>query len=234
MSKVASLFLNLTSGPEGPGEKRILGEAKDALYKDQIEINGWSWDLSRSSESSALTKIGSSIPPPPNSVVPSALKFTKTMCRATSGMLHAMCDGSLLTAVFSLEEDSDVDFLLRVTLKRVRIVEYELSIDGPDVSETWKVDYGSIRFDYDSAYMKDGERTLTRRGAVTVKLTRHAGASNKDPASLSSGSNEEKILALAEKMPQKGLEPLARKLEKMSMSSPGIGKTDKATKVTKG
>lgn len=227
MSKVASLFLKLTSSPEVAGESRFLGEAKDAEYRDQIEVNSWSWDLSRSSESSALTKIGSRIPPPPNSVVPSALKFSKTMCRASSGMLAAMRDGALLKAVFALEEDSDADFLLKVTLDRVRILEYELSIDGMEVSESWKLNYETIRFDYRNNY-------ADTRGDLTATLTRHAGASSKDPVSLSSGSKEEEILALAEGMGAKELRPLLKKLEstltKPALRGPVPGKLDKVTK----
>ena len=155
MAKAASLFLDLSYSPwsgrfRAPGaskEKPFLGEAKDAEYRDQIEISSWNWDVTKKSEvSKKLT--GASGVPGPNTVVPSVLRFTKTMCRATSGMLLAMREGDLLKAVFALEEDSDADFLLRVTLDLVRILDYQLSIDGPDVSETWKLNYESIRFDY--------------------------------------------------------------------------------------
>lgn len=227
MSRVASLFLKLTSSPEVAGEQRFLGEAKDALYRDQIEINSWSWDLGRASEASELTKIGSKIPPPPNSVVPSALKFSKTMCRATAGMLGAMRDGSLLKAVFALEEDSSADFLLKVTLDRVRILEYELEIDGMDVTESWKLNYETIRFDYRHDYSDV-------RGDLTATLTRHAGAPNKDPNVRTDGSKAEKILGLADEMDEKELRPLMKKLEstltKKSLPGPVPGKTNKVTK----
>jgi type VI protein secretion system component Hcp len=226
MSKVASLFLELSIGTKGPGASLILGEAKDAVYRDQIEINSWSWDLSRSSESAELTKIGSSIPPPPNSVVPSALKFSKTMCRATSGMLGAMRQGKLLTAVFSLEEDSDVDFKLEVTLGRVRILEYEFGIDGMEVTESWKLNYETIRFDYSSSI-----------GGQTATLTRHAGASTKDPSAPAAGGDDEKIMKLAEGMDAKQLKPLIQRLEqlqsapsKLALKGPVPGKLDKVTK----
>jgi type VI protein secretion system component Hcp len=227
MSRVASLFLKLTSSPEVAGEQRFLGEAKDALYRDQIEINGWSWDLGRASEAAELTKVSSKIPPPPNSVVPSALKFSKTMCRASAGMLGAMRDGSLLKAVFALEEDSSADFLLRVTLDRVRILEYELAIDGMEVTESWKLNYETIRFDYRHDY-------ADARGEVTATLTRHAGSPNKDPAVLSGGANTEKILGLADDMDEKELRPLLKKLEstlnKKSLPGPVPAKAGKVTK----
>lgn len=226
MSKVASLFLEVFVGAKAPGATRILGEAKDALYRDQIEVNSWSWDLSRSSEASETSKMGSAIPPPPNSVVPSALKFTKTMCRATAGMLGAMRQGKLLTAVFSLEEDSDVDFKLQVTLERVRILEYEFGIDGIEVSETWKLNYDNIRFDYS-----------TGSGGQTATLTRHAGASTKDPATLATGGDEDKIIKLAEGLDVKQLKPLIQRLEqlqsspaKSNLKGPVPAKVDKVTK----
>ncbi|MEO6746866.1 MAG: type VI secretion system tube protein Hcp [Caldimonas sp.] len=211
MSNVASLFLLLTTGEPGMGEKKILGEATDAKYKHEIEVQGWNWDLTRSHESSELTKIGSRIPPPPNSVVPSVLTFEKSMCRATSGMLAAMRTGELLTAVFSLEEDSDLDFLLVLTLKRVRILEYELSINDNKVDESWKLNYEEIRFDY---------RPSDQGGELTVKLTRHAGASTK---ASSKDNTEEKIRELANKLEPSELKPLLKSLE-ADMNRPGARK----------
>ena len=211
MSNVASLFLLLTTGAPGAGEKKILGEATDAEYRHQIEVHSWSWDLTRSSESTELTRIGSRVPPPPNSVVPSVLKFDKTMCRATSGMLAAMRTGELLTAVFALEEDSTPDFLLKLTLKRVRILEYELDIDGSEVKESWKLNYEEIRFDYSPNY---------KEGALTVNLTRHAGASTDAP---SGETPETKIRALAGKMEPAELRPLLKSLE-ADLNKPGVRK----------
>jgi len=211
MSNVASLFLLLTTGEPGPGEKKILGEATDAEYRHQIEVQGWTWDLSRSSESTELTRIGSRIPPPPNSVEPSILTFDKTMCRATSGMLAAMKTGELLTAVFSLEEDSEPDFLLQLTLKRVRIQKYELDIDGPEVKESWELNYEEMRFDYSPNY---------KEGKLTVGLKRHAGASNHAPTG---ETTETKIRALARKLEPAELRPLLKSLE-ADMNKPGARK----------
>ncbi len=201
MSDVASLFLLLTSGPPGPGAKKILGEATDAVYKHQIVIQGWNWTLTRSSESTELTKIGSSIPPPPNSVEPSLLKFEKTVCRATSGMLAAMREGELLTAVFSLEEDSDPDFLLQLTLGGVLIKDYDLSIDDAQAKESWELHYGTIRFDYTPNY---------KEGKLTVNLTRDPNASDESPANGSVGG---KIETLANKMEPAELRPLLKRLQ---------------------
>jgi type VI protein secretion system component Hcp len=209
MSKVASLFLDLTYSPwsgrarsaGGGGEKPFLGEAKDAEYRDQIEINSWNWDVTQQSQISKKSPTGTASVPGPNTVVPSALKFTKTMCRATSGMLGAMRNGELLKAVFALEEDSDADFLLRVTLDRVRILEYDLNIDGPDVSESWKFNYETIRFDY---------RPNAREGELTAQLTRPPGASTDDPSA--ANSKEEKLLSQARALGGPALKPLMSKL----------------------
>lgn len=223
MAKYASLFLKLTSSPEVAGEKRFLGEAKDALYRDQIEIDSWDWDLTRASEASPLTKIGSKIPPPPNSVVPGQLSFRKSMCRATAGMLGAMRDGALLKAVFSLEEDSSTDFLLKVTLEDVRITNYSFDIKGQYVSEGWDLNYAKIRFDFRHNY-------ADTRGDLTVTLTRPDNA----PGKVSSGSDEEKFMELGEAMDSKTLRPLLTKLnshiEKTELRGPVPGKLDKVTK----
>ena len=213
MSKVASLFLDLTYSPwsgrfrtsGAAGDKPFLGEAKDAEYLDQIEIDTWSWDVTHKSEVSKKSTAAPGSLPGPNSVEPSVLKFTKTMCRATAGMLAAMRDGELLKAVFALEEDSDADFLLRVTLDRVRVLDYELDIDGADVSETWKFNYETIRFDY---------RPNPREGELTAQLTRPPGASTADPSA--GNSKEAKILSLAGSMNKNELAPLIKKLNDLS------------------
>jgi type VI protein secretion system component Hcp len=210
MAKVASLFLDLTyspwSGrfraPSASKDKPFLGEAKDAEYRDQIEISSWNWDVTKKSESSKKVADTSGVPGP-NTVVPSVLKFTKTMCRATAGMLIAMREGDLLKAVFALEEDSDADFLLRVTLDMVRILDYELSVDGPDVSESWKLNYESIRFDY---------RPNVREGELTAQLRRSPTASTDAPAG---AANAEKILSLAKSMDKGTLQPLVKNLAEM-------------------
>ena len=212
MAKVASLFLDLTYSPwsgrfRTPGassDKPFLGEATDAEYLDQIEISGWNWDVTQKSESSKKLTTGVNVPGP-NTVVPSVLRFSKSMCRATSGMLGAMRDGELLKAVFALEEDSDADFLLRVTLDRVRILDYDLGVEGPKISESWKLNYETIRFDY---------RPNPREGELTAQLTRPASASTDD--SNSAHSKEEKILSIAKSMEKVALPPLAKKLSDLA------------------
>jgi len=213
MAKVASLFLDLTYSPWSgrflaPGaskEKPFRGEARDAEYRDQIEISSWNWDVTQKSEASKKSAAGVTNVPGPNTVEPSCLTFTKTMCRATSGMLDAMREGQLLKAVFALEEDSDADFLLRVTLDRVRIVKYGLSVDGPDVSESWNFDYETVRFDY---------RPSAREGELTAQLTRPPGASKGGPSG--ANTNEGKILALATSMDKATLQPLIKKLSDLA------------------
>ena len=212
MAKVASLFLDLTYSPWSgrflaPGaakEKPFLGEAKDAEYRDQIEISSWDWDVTQKSESSKKSAAGVKNVPGPNTVEPSTLTFTKTMCRATSGMLAAMRQGELLKAVFALEEDSDADFLLKVTLDRVRIVKYGLTVNGFDVSESWEFNYETVRFDY---------RPSAREGELTAQLTRHPDASTKSNAAK---TKEKEILALATSMDKATLQPLIKKLSDLA------------------
>jgi type VI protein secretion system component Hcp len=212
MAKVASLFLDLTYSPWSgrflaPGaakEKPFRGEARDAEYREQIEISSWNWDVTQKSESSKKSAAGVKNVPGPNTVEPSPLTFTKVMCRATAGMLAAMRKGELLKAVFALEEDSDADFLLRVTLDRVRIIHYDVNFDGPDTSESWKFNYETVRFDY---------RPNAREGELTAQLTRPPGASTKDP---SANSKEGKILALAKEMDKATLPPLIKTLSELA------------------
>jgi len=220
MSNVASFFLKLTIGQPGAGEKRILGEATDASYKHQIEISGFNWDLARTSASSSAT--GSSASRLSTSVEPSILKFSKPMCRATSGMLSAMETGELLTAVFTLEEDSDTDFKLELTLTKVRILDYSMEMDETEVKENWQAEYEIVRFDYTPNY---------KSGALTVSLTRHAGASTESPGDQAAAG---KIHALAQGMKPAELKPLIKKLEQLAKAGPSSAAPTKTTGGVKG
>ncbi len=205
------MFLQLGTGPDGAGVDRFRGEAKDALYRDQIEINDWKWSLVQPTDTSSMAGTGANASQTVNAAEPSILGFSKTMCRASSAMLNAMKSGEFLHAVFALEEDSDVDFLLTLTLTEVRIVGYELDISGPDVSEKWELDYKDIEFLYRRNY-------ADVRGDLTVKLKRSANASKDSP----SGSSEAKIMSLAEKLSADELKPLLKKLEEMSMKMSSV------------
>jgi type VI protein secretion system component Hcp len=226
MSNVASFFLQLFVGPlpqseaEKKSAKVILGEATDKLYKQQIEVSSFGWELARTSASSRPT--GSGAPQRSTSSEPSILKFSKQMCRATSGMLSAMENGELLSAVFSLEEDSATDFKLELTLERVRILDYSVELEGTEIKENWQFNYESIRFDYKPDY---------KSASLTVSLTRYAGASTEAPADNSSGG---KIRSLAEGMSPEALRPLLKSLEsdlsKRGTTSPVASKTTGVTK----
>jgi type VI protein secretion system component Hcp len=204
------MFLQLGTGPDGAGVDRFRGEAKDAEYRNQIEINDWKWNLIPPSDSSSMAGTGANASQSVNAAEPSILSFSKTMCRASSAMLKAMMTGEFLHAVISLEEDSDVDFLLTLTLTEVRICGYELDISGPEVKEKWDLDYKDIKFLYRRNY-------ADVNGDLLLTLTRSANASKDKP-----GSNESKILSLAESMSAEELKPLAKKLEEMSMKASSV------------
>jgi type VI protein secretion system component Hcp len=206
MSNVASFFLKLSAGPAGAGERVIRGEATDAAYRGQIEILSWNWEVEREAPTAeqrapGARTAGAPTPMRSSGVVPSVLKFTKPMCRATSSMLAAMEDGELLNAVFALEEDSATDFLLEMTLGRVRILEYSVEVEGTEIKESWQCNYETIRFDYRPDYTQ---------GKLTATLTRPAGASTAEPADK---SPEGKILSMAAGMSSDQLKPLIKKLQ---------------------
>jgi type VI protein secretion system component Hcp len=204
------MFLQLGTGPRGAGARRFLGEAKDAEYRDQIEINDWKWSLLPTSDSSSMAGSGANSSQTVKAGEPSVLGFSKTMCRATSGMLKAMQTGEHLYAVFSLEEDSDVDFLLTLTLTDVRIIGYELDINGSEVTEEWKLDYSKIKFLYRRNY-----EDIT--GDLVLELKRSPNASKDTP-----GGTKSKILDLAKTMNLEDLGPLAKELEQMSMAKNSV------------
>lgn len=218
MSSVASFFLKLTKGGPGAAAKAILGEATDAEYKHQIEVSSLSWEVARTATSTEARVAGAATPMRSAGVQPSVVKFTKHMCRATSAMLAAMEDGDMLTAVFALEEDSDTDFLLEVTLSKVRILDYSLDLEGTEVKESWQLDYAEVTFDYRPDY---------KQGKLTTTLRRQAGAPTAPPAD---NSQEGKILSMAERMSPIALKSLVKKLDtQANRPSPLSAAADKKT-----
>lgn len=203
------MFLKLSASLSGAVAERFLGEAKDAEYRNQIEINDWTWRLEPPSSSSSGGS-GASTAQTENFGEPSVLTFNKAMCRATAGMLGAMRRGEFLHAVFSLEEDSDVDFLLTLTLRNVRIISYEFDISGIEVKEKWTFDYKSIEFNYRNNY-------ADVNGDLSVELFRSPGASTS-----SVPANKGKILELARKLTRGELGDLAKTLEEMSMKQESL------------
>jgi type VI protein secretion system component Hcp len=191
------MFLQLGTGPDGAGVDRFRGEAKDAEYRNQIEINDWKWNLIPPSDSSSMAGTGANASQSVNAAEPSILSFSKTMCRASSAMLKAMMTGEFLHAVISLEEDSDVDFLLTLTLTEVRICGYELDISGPEVKEKWDLDYKDIKFLYRRNYADvNGDLLVERQARIQrvqdpVSRGKHVGRRTQAPREEAGGDVDE-------------------------------------------
>jgi type VI protein secretion system component Hcp len=160
MAENARLFLLLTA-PSGA----IRGESRVADKRDWIDIDDWSWKLDPSANKDD-----------PEAIRPSVLSFTKTMDRATTAMLTAMAKGTVMTAAIQLDDASRSMFDLSLRFDKVRLVDYEVSTEIGDksqsVQETWTFDYASVLFEY---------RADTRSGAMQVRLNRPPGSSTRAP-----------------------------------------------------
>ena len=174
----------------GAKSGEIKGGAEDEEFKDQIELEDWNWTLGK-----AQSEAGG--------VEPSVFSFSKTMDRSSTSLLGAMASGEELAVVVSLEEASDSEFELVLTLSKVRVIDYSMSAKNDkasgEVTEEWVFNYNAIRFDY---------KPTPREGKMTAVLTRTADARTASPP-----STEDEILGLARRLNPRQLKDLWPRVE---------------------
>jgi type VI protein secretion system component Hcp len=195
MSSVAKLYLMLrktnADGAIIPGESVAEG------FEQQIELDDWSWSLTRpQGETTPTVKMGAGALFNPNAAVPSVFAFSKHMDRATTAMLSAARSGELLHATLTLEESSDADFEMVIRMEKVRVISYDMNAQNEKASalaeENWQFNYESIYFDY---------KPNAKSGTIRIKLDRHPGASTAAPS-----GDGSMLMEVAEKFTLKELE----------------------------
>ncbi len=207
MAESARLFLKLT-GPAG----QIKGESVVADKRDWIEIDDWSWDLETSGNKDDT-----------QAVRPTVLSFGKTMDRATTSMLGAMQNGTLLSASIELDDASGDMFDLNLHFKDVRLLSYDLRTEVADkrvgVSEKWSMDYSSVRFEY---------KPDSRSGAMNVELVRPPGSSTNVP-----DDKEGKFRELSADMSVQDLQDVWKKMDEVRSKSESVKKAMEARAAAK-
>lgn len=192
MSSVAKLFLLLTHGGSP-----IAGESQTKGYEKQIEIEDWSWNIRRAKDSGRNA---------PDKAEPSVLSFTKYMDRATTAMLAAAKTGDKLEAVFVLDEQTPGSFLLRLTLKGVQVIKYDMKLkldkSSATIEEDWDFNYDTIEIDFYPPGTKPG-----MRGAVTTARAKRS------PGASTASAGESKLIELAGQISFAELEQLRPKME---------------------
>ncbi len=162
MAENARLFMKLS---KRSSSELIAGEAVVTEFAGQIELEQWSWDISR--ERGDGSRSGDLPLASHERIKPQPFKFEKYLDRSTPSILAAMVANDLLKAEIVLEEAAEVDFRLVVLLDKVRVLDYEIDTDVEDTSgraqERWTFDYESLQFNY------NGSGTA---GASTVRIER--------------------------------------------------------------
>jgi type VI protein secretion system component Hcp len=209
MSSAAKLFMKL----KGTRSGEIKGESEAEGFEGEIELDDWSWTLSRvkaaAAKAPSSTKTNdaslvssrptqSSTDPNPTTTEPSVFSFSKQMDRSSTALLSAMASSELLEAWITLEEASDAEFELVIHIEKIRVVEYKMSGKNDkasgEITEDWVFNYESIDFDY---------KFSPREGKVSVTLTRLPGAST-----AAASTPESEMRELARKFDLKQLEAL--------------------------
>lgn len=135
----------------------ITGEVVDAEFAQQIDIDGWDWEMSYEKNQSKLE-----VREKPE---PGLFTFTKIMDRSSLQMLNRLKSGEKLSAILTLVENSDYAFQLIIRLRNVRIIEYK--VDGKDgeksaeLKENWTFNYDEITFENTLAVARHQTKTMT-------------------------------------------------------------------------
>lgn len=168
MAENARLFMRLT---KRSSNELIGGEAVVTEFAGQIELEDWSWDISREPPASTTGRDVRELPPASRErIKPQPFRFSKYTDRSTTAILSAMVANELLKAEVVLEEAAEVDFRLVVLLDKVRVLGFEVEADIEDIAgraqERWTFDYESLQFNY------NGSGTV---GATSVRIERAPG-----------------------------------------------------------
>lgn len=134
---------------EGQRTGVIKGESGDRLYPDQIDIFGWSWGMSSSTDSGgAGVGLKTSL---------SELHISKRVDRASTPLMAVMRSGELIkkaTLTVRKAGGLQIDYFT-LTIERGRITACEVgSQSGPELTERLSIAFEKIEIQY---FMQDAK-----------------------------------------------------------------------------
>lgn len=144
MSKV-NMFLAL----EGSRQGAIRGESRESSHTGEIEVLSWSWGMSQQVHSSSQLASKASV---------RTIKVQKAIDSATTAVMSALKSAEILSKVVLTCRDpggaATIDYL-RITLRKARICEYEISGSQVDddsssrqVTESFSIAFKEIEVQY--------------------------------------------------------------------------------------
>jgi type VI protein secretion system component Hcp len=197
----AEIYLELRRA----GGVKVGGSAVAQDYEGHIELFDWSWgiglgDLSpdgKSEERQAKCNM---------------VAISKPVDRATTALLTLLQSGETCdSAVLTMTQRSEKPVVMKVMLKNVRLMSYDLEVECADLevvlSEEWEMSYDRVEIRYSSAASGGGMRTFmmeTPPGVTQdepVRSPRVSGVDSSDDAG--GGMGKDEIIKLIEEQLKK-------------------------------
>jgi type VI secretion system secreted protein Hcp len=152
---IADMFLLI----EGQKTGKIVGESRDAVYPDQIDLIGWSWGMSTSTVGGMSTSTRTAL---------SELSVVKKVDTASTALMSVMRNNELIKkGVLTVRKagSKPIDYFT-VTFERARITAYDVcSDDGPELTERLSIAFEKIEIQYfaqdDKGAKKGGSTFMT-------------------------------------------------------------------------
>lgn len=155
----AEIYLNLSS-------VGISGDAEAVDFVGQIELVDWAWGMSLE-EAASKDAAGST-----KQAVGKGISIKKPVDGATTGMLGYLESGKRIpTATMILVQRTQKSLMVRMDLKGVLLMSYDLEVDSDDdevvLSEVWTFNYDEVSIQYRGRSGAPG----TTSGSGTQKFT---------------------------------------------------------------
>lgn len=206
----AEIYLELRRG----GGVKVGGGAVAKDYEGHIELFDWSWgiglgDLSPDGKSEERQAKGNMV------------AISKPVDRATTAMLTLLQSGETCdSAVLTMTQRSEKAVVMKVMLKNVRLMSYDLEVECGDLevvlSEEWELSYDKVEIRYMSAASIQGAKSGTsgQGGVRTFMMETPPGVTQDEPVRsprvsgidsdpVSAGMSKEEVLKLIEEQLKK-------------------------------
>lgn len=161
----AEIYMKLTRS----GSDVVQGDTLATGFEGQIELSEWSWGIELDSSSDmAESRKG-------RRSEPKAFAFSKPVDRSSTALMAGLKNGETFDeAVITMVDRTRRQTMVRVTLRKVRVMSYDLDVETGDgeveLEEDWEAVYNEIQIDHKG--MSDAGKAVGKSAVGAVRSFR--------------------------------------------------------------
>lgn len=160
----AEVYLSLV----GKGGSPVKGDVEAQAYEGQIALYDWKWGLGLGE-----AKPGSK---DDRSLESKEFSLSKAVDAASTTMMSLMHSGELCDkAILTMVQRSDAPIMLRIVLKKVRLMSFELTLESEDtevvMGEDWILSFEEVEVLYRGARSKQDVRGTVADSALRANTS---------------------------------------------------------------